>query len=185
MNHMQALQLLRTYQEKGLSLIPLKPRTKTPLVKWKEYRLTDEDFLKYLSQGINWAIRCDENFHAFDFDNLDNYRKYIQENSDILRGAPIVRTGRGYHVWFKPKTPVKSFNVDGIEVKGLGNLLVVPPSIHPSGAEYVFETPLNGSLPVIDVNELIGGRITGEPKEKKLSPPTPCRHQTLSTATTT
>ncbi len=71
MNRTQTLQLLRSYREKGLNLIPLKPRSKTPLVKWKTYQLTDEDFLKYLSQGVNWAVRCDEHFHALDFDNPD------------------------------------------------------------------------------------------------------------------
>jgi hypothetical protein len=184
MNRTQTLQLLRSYQEKGLSLIPLKRRSKRPLVKWKTYQLTNEDLLKYLSQGVNWAIRCDEHFHALDFDSPDTYRKFIQEKDDVLKGAPVVRTGRGYHIWFKPKEPVKSFDMDGIEVKGLKRLVVVPPSIHPHGAEYVFETPLNGSLPVIDVNELIGSRITETPKKQTSTQANCSQHTTLPIATT-
>ena len=148
--------LLQRYRQKGLNLIPLKPRSKVPLVKWKEYRLTDADLEKYLIQDANWAIRCDDNFHALDFDDTESYDRFIHGAGAILQGAPTVRTSRGYHIWFKPKKPVRSFNRDGAEIKGLGSLIAAPPSVHPSGAEYQFEIPPNGHLPEIDVEELFG-----------------------------
>jgi hypothetical protein len=132
----------------------MKPRAKIPLVKWKEYRLSNEDLLRFTSQDTNWAIRCDEGFHALDFDNPERYERFVQEKGDYFSGAPVVRTGRGYHVWFKPKRPVNSFTQDGIEVKGLGSLIAIPPSIHPSGAEYQFVKPPNGKLPEIDLDSL-------------------------------
>ncbi len=184
MNRTQALQLLRSYREKGFSLIPLKSRSKKPLVKWKSYQLSDEDLRTFIDRGVNWAIRCDEHFHALDFGNPENYRKFVQENDGILKGAPVVHTGRGYHIWFKPKEPVEGFDVDGIEVKGLKRLVVVPPSIHPKGPEYTFEIPLNGSLPVIDVKELLGDRIAKPPKQREPAPETTSRQQTLPVATT-
>ena len=61
-------------------------------------------------------------------------------------------------LWFKPKRAVRSFSQDGIEVKGLGNIIVIPPSIHPSGAEYHFEKPLNGGLPEVDIHALFSTR---------------------------
>jgi hypothetical protein len=167
MKRTDALQMLKQYHHHGFSLVPLKPRSKTPLVKWKDYQLSNEDFLKFLSQGANWAIRCDEHFHALDFDNPDTYQRFIEENGQLLKDAPTVRTGRGYHVWFKPKNPVGSFTHDGIEVKGLGSLVVVPPSIHPGGAEYLFEKPLNGNLTEVDVGELTGLRGAKEAREEE------------------
>lgn len=154
MNQANSLQMLKQYHHHGFSLVPLKPRSKTPLVRWKEYQLRNEDFLRFTSQGANWAVRCDDNFHALDFDSPETYEKFIRENDDYFRAAPLIRTDRGYHVWFKPKRPVKSFQKDGIEVKGLGSLVVVPPSIHPSGTEYQFEKPLDSTLPVVNLEKL-------------------------------
>jgi hypothetical protein len=148
--------MLTSYNHHGLSLVPLKPKSKIPLVKWKEYQLTNDDLLRFITQDTNWAIRCDENFHALDFDNPETYERFIQGEGAILKDAPTIRTSRGYHVWFKPKKPVKSFSRDGVEVKGLGSLLVVPPSIHPSGIAYQFEKPLNGNLLEVDIEGLLG-----------------------------
>ncbi|MFC1930182.1 CHC2 zinc finger domain-containing protein [Chloroflexota bacterium] len=154
MDKVSTLQMLKSYHQRGFNLIPLKPRDKIPLVKWKEYRLSNEDLLKFVDQSTNWAIRCDGGFHALDFDNPEIYESFIRENGDYFSGAPVIRTGRGYHIWFKPKTPVTSFNRDGIEVKGLGSLIVIPPSIHSSGTEYQFVRPPNGKLPEIDLDSL-------------------------------
>ena len=144
MNSTDHLWLLKSYQDLGFQLVPLKPQSKIPLVKWKSYRLTDADLLRFLAQHSNWAIRCDEKFHAMDFDNPETYERFIRGEGGILKNAPTIRTARGYHVWFKPKKPVKSFAQNSIEVKGLGSLLVVPPSIHPNGIAYQFQKPLNG-----------------------------------------
>ena len=154
MDKVGTLHLLNSYHQRGFNLIPMKPRAKIPLVKWKEYRLSNEDLLRFTSQDTNWAIRCDEGFHALDFDNPERYERFVQEKGDYFSGAPVVRTGRGYHVWFKPKRAVNSFTQDGIEVKGLGSLIAIPPSIHPTGAEYQFIKPPNGKLPEIDLDSL-------------------------------
>jgi len=154
MDKVSTLQMLTSYQRRGFNLIPLKSRDKVPLVKWKEYGLSDDDLLRFTSQDTNWAIRCDEKFHALDFDDPETFERFIQKKGDYFIGAPIVRTGRGYHIWFKPKWPVTSFSQDGIEVKGLGSLIAIPPSIHPNGAEYCFSKPPNGRLPEIDLDSL-------------------------------
>lgn len=168
MDKVSTLQMLKSYHQRGFNLVPLKPRDKIPLVKWKEYRLSNEDLLKYIDQSTNWAIRCDGGFHALDFDNPEIYESFILENGNYFSGAPIIRTGRGYHVWFKPKRPVNSFNQDGIEVKGLGSLIAIPPSIHPSGAEYRFVKPPNGKLPEIDLNNLF--KIPEDKGQKRETP---------------
>jgi hypothetical protein len=169
MEKVTSLQRLKSYHKRGFNLVPLKARSKIPLVKWKEYRLGNEDFRKYLDQDSNWAFRCDNNFHALDFDDVETYTRFIEEKGDIIKGAPVVHTGRGYHVWFKPKKPLASFSQDGIEVKGLGSLLAVPPSTHPSGKVYQFEVPPNGKLPEIDVESLFG--ITSKARYEKQAAP--------------
>jgi hypothetical protein len=155
MNRVDSLHLLKLYRGMGFSLVPLRRRAKIPLVKWKDYKPTDQELFDFFARGVNWAIRCDERFHALDFDSSQDYHRFLEQSGTLLQNAPTVRTGRGYHVWFKPKRPVKSFSQDGMEVKGLGSLVTVPPSIHPSGAEYTFERPLDGALPEIDIEELV------------------------------
>ena len=154
MDKVSALQLLKSYHQRGFNLIPLKSRDKIPLVKWKDYRLSNEDLLKFIDQSTNWAIRCDESFHALDFDSTERFERFIQKEGNYFSGAPVVRTGRGYHIWFKPTRPVASFIWDGVEIKGLGSLIAVPPSIHPNGARYQFVRPPNGKLPEIDLDNI-------------------------------
>ncbi len=154
MKQVDTLHTLRFYRKWGLSLVPLKPRSKISLVRWKEYQLSDEDSLKFPAHETNRTIRCDQNFHALDFDNPETYERFIQGKGKILKDAPTIRTSRGYHIWFKPKKPAHRFSRGGIKVKGLGSLLVVPPSVRPSGAEYYFEKPLNGNLVEVDIEEV-------------------------------
>ncbi len=155
MTRSERLRTLNSLHSRGFKLVPLEHKTKRPVVKWKDYQLTDGDLIRFLAQGANWAIRCDDNFHALDFDDPDTYINFVHAEGVALQNAPIVRTGRGYHIWFKPTKPVNSFSRDGIEVKGLGSLIVVPPSIHPSGIEYEFEKSLDGTLPLVDIEELL------------------------------
>ena len=169
MNNVDRLRLLKSYAHRGFRLVLLKPRSKIPLVKWKDYQLSNEDFLCFLSQGANWAIRCDETFHVLDFDDAETYERFVQGEGSVLKDAPTVRTGRGYHVWFKPKNLVNSFSIEGIEVKGLGSLVVVPPSIHSTGVEYDFERPLDGKLPEIKIEELFGLDSLNQANQKQAS----------------
>jgi hypothetical protein len=71
-----------------------------------------------------------------------------------------VRTGRGYHLWVRPKRTIPSQRVNGLEVKCVGSYVVAPPSLHPNGVRYTFEVAPNGALPEVDLEELLGlGRI--------------------------
>lgn len=46
---------------------------------------------------------------------------------------------------------------------------MVPPSIHPTGTEYVFERPLNGNLTAIDIGELMGPSADNQVKQAEVS----------------
>jgi len=159
------LQILKKYHRLGFNLVPLKPRSKVPLVRWKGYQLRNKDFLRFLGQGTNWAIRCDEVFHVLDFDDAQTYMRFSQEPGEVIRDCPLVKTGRGYHIWFKPKRAVKSFSRDGVEVKGRGSLVMVLPSIHPSGTQYHFVKPLDGNLPQVAIEQMLGLPWEGEAKQ--------------------
>ena len=55
--------------------------------------------------------------------------------------TPVVRTGRGFHVYLRSKTPLKTQRFDGGEIRGEGVYVVAPPSVHENGHSYQFINP--------------------------------------------
>lgn len=146
------------YFKLGLSPIPVAPKSKRPLVPWKEadWRPTE---LKHLRPWIdrpdlNWGLRCGPELHVIDIDDPLRFQGLLDSGA-IPERCPVVRSARGGHVWFRPKAPVRSCYLAGLELKGVGSYIMAPPSIHPSGCLYVFDREPNDSLPEIDVLELL------------------------------
>ena len=146
---------LQLYLNFGLIPIPLKPRSKEPLVRWGNgWNPTQKELQLWASRpGINWAVRCGDKLAVIDCDSEDAYSHFIDTHK-LPRDCPVVKTGRGYHIWFKPRAPVKSQRVDGTEIKCLGSYIVAPPSIHPNGTPYAFLVAPDGSLPEVDLDGL-------------------------------
>lgn len=153
MNRIHHLQL---YTRLGLVPIPLKPRSKVPQIRWGDgWNPTPQDLEAWASRpNINWAVRCGENLAVLDFDSDEAFHNFIA-NHNLPAGCPIVKTGRGFHIWAKPKAPVASCRLDGLEVKCKGAYVVAPPSVHPSGKPYTFVVAPSAKLPEIDIERLI------------------------------
>lgn len=68
------------------------------------------------------------------FEALGNERVKDLKNEAV----PSVRTGRGFHYYFKSKTPIKTKPgfVNKVDVKGESGYIVAPPSLHISGRRY-------------------------------------------------
>jgi len=147
---------LRLYRSLGLTAIPLKPRYKVPLVKWRDgWNPSPKELERFACDpSVNWGVRCGENL-VIDCDSADAFRSFTATHG-LPPGCPVVKTGRGYHIWVKPKKPVSSQRLGNVEIKCLGSYIVAPPSIHPSGAPYVFEVAPDGSLPEVDLEALLG-----------------------------
>ncbi len=169
MNNIVAQQKASSFQDKQMAgcllelchhldliPIPLKPKSKVPLVKWSDesWKPSPVEIEAWASKpGLNWGVRCGEKLAVIDCDSEDAYFSFITTH-ELPPDCPIVKTGRGYHIWVKPKMPIRSQRVGGIEIKCRGSYIVAPPSIHPSGASYVFEVPPNGVLPEVDLEAL-------------------------------
>lgn len=54
------------------------------------------------------------------------------------KSVPCVKTGRGFHYYFKSKTPIKTIPgfVNKVDIKAEGGYVVAPPSRHISGRRY-------------------------------------------------
>jgi len=85
-----------------------------------------------------------------DFDATDAYDAWAKQHPDLASKLPTVRTGRGYHVYFRAKV-TKTTDLGGGELRGAGSMCVLPPSPHPDGGTYRWIIPLpEGELAEID-----------------------------------
>ena len=74
--------------------------------------------------------------YKIDFDDMGAYRELWPECPATRR----VDTFRGGHVWLFAHAPVRSKaeKRHGFEIRGVGQYVMAPPSIHPSGLRYEF-----------------------------------------------
>ena len=158
-------ELLDFYSREGLNLIPLKYGDKKPAIRtWKEYqqrRITKEEInaLFLQEKQHNIGVVCgaiSDNLYVLDFDTEEIFHKFFTKTD----GLTVVKTGRGYHVYFKAEKPVKTLKMLDSEereiatLKGEGSYVVGPPSLHQLGSTYEFIQ--RGEIP----------RITGDVRQQ-------------------
>jgi hypothetical protein len=149
----ETLEYALFYVSYGLSVIPLKPGEKTPLIKWEKYQeeppSTAEVQKWFDGSNNNIAIICGKvsgNLVVIDFDDAGVYEKFLHEVEsdaelkDIIGSTWLVKTGKGFHIYLRVDTdkPVKTGKLPKIDIKGEGGYVVAPPSLHPSGKHYEF-----------------------------------------------
>jgi hypothetical protein len=166
------------YLAAGLSVLPIhigkKLADKLPQGEWEKWqteRATPEQVKKWAPWG-SYALgvgilggRISGNLWILDFDLeaeelYPAWRALLAEKypalAAALEGAPVARSGKGYHVYMRlpearPNKTLAGYyaEVDGkpkvqklIETRGEGGYIVAPPSPHPSGARYTWIRPL-------------------------------------------
>lgn len=91
-----------------------------------------------------------------DVDDEESYKKLFSVAEPKFSGTLTVKTGKGYHVYFRPsqhrRTKTFSLNDKTHHVKAIGGYVVAPPSKHSSGRTYEFS--ITNIPQEIDVNEL-------------------------------
>lgn len=152
---------LELYERLGFNLIPLKPRDKRPsLASWAPYMermsTADERKLWWPDKGVSYPNEPDprnlgvvcgaiSNLVVLDLDSEEVY-KHVYDNDYDLCQTMTVTTGRGFHLYLRPKggaDPGQTFpmDVEGMDgkhhMKANGGYVVAPPSIHPNGHAYV------------------------------------------------
>lgn len=142
-------ELLEYYKTENLNVIPLIHGDKKPASEWKEYqqrKITKDEINRFFrpdQKAHNIGVVCgaiSDNLYVLDFDSDELFHKFFTKED----GLTVVKTGRGYHVYFKAESPVKTLKIhdgEGREIatlKGEGSYVVAPPSRHPSGCYYEF-----------------------------------------------
>ena len=149
----ETLEYALFYISYELSVIPLKPGEKVPLIKWERYQKeppTIAEVQKWFKDtNYNIAIVCgrvSRNLVVIDFDDAEIYEKFMKEIEsdaelkDIIESTWLVKTGKGFHIylWVDTEKPVKTGKLQKVDIKGEGGYVVAPPSLHPSGKQYTF-----------------------------------------------
>ena len=154
---------LNAYLRLGLTVIPLRPRCKKPLVKWSasDWNPTASDIRKWANRpDINIGLRCGEDIAVLDFDDPGRYEDFSFTHP-VPEDAPVVRTSRGYHIWIRPKSLVSTQHSANFEIKCCGSYVVVPPSVSRTGHTYCFLRYPHDSLPTVDLEQWLGAQLRG------------------------
>ena len=134
-----------SYLRTGVSVIPIPSREKAASISWSEYTKrppTEQEIREWFrNEEKNIGIVCgrvSKNLVVFDFDDQEAMSFVIADINETAKKTMVVRTGKGFHVYYRVKTPenFKLMNLK-VDVKGEGGYVIAPPSIHPSGIKYV------------------------------------------------
>lgn len=151
--------------DRGWRLLPVEPHGKRPLLPaWPTRASCDARQVRSWSEAYpdaNWAVACGRESGVWTLD-VDGERgeNSLRELSDRHgRGwldTLSVITPRGGHFYYRYTGTVPTSAgrlAPGLDVRGDGGYVVVPPSVHPSGIPYRWRTP--NTLPATPPNWLL------------------------------
>jgi hypothetical protein len=141
----------------GWRLHPLRPRSKQAILKsWQLLATADLKNLEEWAReypSCNWGAVAgrESGFFAVDVDDPAAMRLLEDEHGDLPNGLATI-TARGYALIFRyPEDveirPATNRPCPGIDIRGEGSYIAIPPSIHPSGHHYSYS---DDSLPIPD-----------------------------------
>jgi hypothetical protein len=123
------------WAEYGIYCIPLRNKSKQPLVKWKKYQDTPPpasllENWDRLTFGMAVILGKVSNVIAIDIDDIA--LAHLVPESPVKKSA-----ARGETRFFKYNGEPNR-NYKGLEIKSTGTYTVIPPSIHPEGMPYTW-----------------------------------------------
>jgi hypothetical protein len=138
---------------RGWSVLPQRPLTKCPFVRWADYqdrRPTEQEvrrwFARWPEAGVEVVLGPVSGLLVIDVDGAEALSELVGR----LGGEPVTVksiTGKGdpsrFHLFFRhPDGVVTSAKATpwhpNLELRGHGGLIVLPPSVHPSGRRYAW-----------------------------------------------
>ena len=139
--------IIRFY-DLGLSVIPLQPRGKRPVVRWEKYqkrRVDQEKITQWFGNGRDYNVGfvCGEVSNVVVID-CDSAEANVWADAHLPQTPMMTRTAKGTHRYYRhPGVPVGNkvrIRTDDprahLDVRGDGGYVVAPGSIHPDGVAY-------------------------------------------------
>lgn len=164
------------YQKQNLSVIPIRPKEKKPLIIWEEFQQRRATELEIRAWWKRWpqanvgiVTGSISGIVVIDLDNIEAGEMLKQKFSEYdFSSVPRQSTGKGNHLFFKhPGSLItnRAGVLPGMDVRGDGGYVVAAPSIHPSGRLYAWKVELNGHVALLpqDLYSLITSVSASEP----------------------
>ena len=139
------------YAELGIPVFPLQPNSKEPM-KGSHGLLdasTDADQIRRWwakTPNANIGARTGNGYVVLDFDmddakgedGLETLREWESAHGELPETVTAITGRGGMHLWYRVGGNVQnSTNADkGVDVRGDGGFVVMPPSVHPNGTAY-------------------------------------------------
>jgi hypothetical protein len=141
----------------ALGFCPIHLEGKVANYHWQEFRLTKSNISNY--KNCNWGLRTGQLsnnccFYVIDLDTKALLGDFWEVNT-LPKHAPIVSTGKGFHIYLTWTEPVKSKRYLKLDIKGEGGYVVAPPSVHENGKQYQFLRPLESLPPLMDPTSIV------------------------------
>lgn len=151
------------YYKRGWTVIPIdtscgrkKPPRGTGWRKYQNQRPSEAEFAEMFGASSDFngvAVilgNASGGLACRDFDNDAAYADWAKSHPALAESLPTVRTGKGFHVYFRvEKEGYKEFP-DGEYRADSRHYCLLPPSRHPCGSSYSWLIPLQDELPVLD-----------------------------------
>ncbi len=138
------------YLWRGWSIVPIRPRDKYPLVRWKEFqerRPTEDEIADWFKRwpdanigvvtgALSDIVVLDVDPHHGGAESLD---RLVSIHGPLPSTVEAETGGGGRHIYFAHPKETLQNKVGlrpGLDLRADGGLIVLPPSIHPSGQPY-------------------------------------------------
>jgi hypothetical protein len=154
------------------SIIPVEGKSAEGLVKWKPFqtRRPDADTLRKLfskKRITGLAVICGTvsgGLAVRDLDDSDDYLNWALANQADAKRLPTVKTLRGYHIYGRLDEEAFADFGNGELRADSKHIVILPPSIHPSGAVYRWTVPLPESEPLPELPASLTLHLRAYPK---------------------
>lgn len=143
------------YMQRGLSVVPIEPRAKRPLISWERYQRERASraevgrwFERWPDANVGIVTGTVSGLVVLDIDPRHGGEESLLElekaHDHLPETVQAITGGGGRHLYFAHPGGIVRNRVGiapGIDLRGDGGLVVAPPSIHPSGKRYRWNEP--------------------------------------------
>jgi hypothetical protein len=147
------LDVAMEYLRRGWSVVPQMPRAKRPCVRWKPFQdrlptveeLTDW-FAQWPDAGLGVVLGPVSGLFVVDVDGTEAHEVLLAQLGSVPVAPRAISGSRSpdrYHLFFRcPQIPTKAKATPWhpkLEFRGKGGIVVIAPSLHPSGRRYAWD----------------------------------------------
>ena len=171
------------YAGKGLAVFPCKARGKEPLTAhgckdattdlsqvrawWKKWPDANIGMATGEPSGV---VVLDIDKHE-DADGADSLRDWESEFAPLPRTKTVLTGSGGTHYWFRTDKNIRNRTgvLPGIDVRGSGGYVIIPPSVHPNGMPYEWDAGTE-SEKIAPLPEDLYSLIAGDNRNSEFGP---------------